>query len=287
MYFKPRYRNAVWATSIAIGLLIIVSPILTKTYWPQRPYLIPLDIKVNNTMMLGFIIMLVFPAFVEVNNIGWKKAIDKNVPRLLMDISEAVKSGVTLPEAIEKASKRDYGPISKEMQHSVAMLMMGSTWAEAMNSLAKRLNRPSATRLSAILIEAHETGGKLTDMLNTSVDLLTSLEEFKEEQRTNAKPYMSVVYMATLIFLLITFVMIKQLFTPLCLSASTAGSTLTSGILDIKYYCSVLYWAAAIESLFGGLIAGKIGDGFMAGGIKHSLILLLITFVVFNVMEVI
>jgi flagellar protein FlaJ len=93
--------------------------------------------------------------------------------------------------------------------------------------------------------------------------------------------------MATLIFLLITFVMIKQLFTPLCLSASTAGSTLTSGILDIKYYCSVLYWAAAIESLFGGLIAGKIGDGFMAGGIKHSLILLLITFVVFNVMEVI
>ena len=58
MYFKQKYRIAVWTVSGTIGLLIIFLPIILGLYTPVKPYLIPLSQKVNNTMALGLVIAL-------------------------------------------------------------------------------------------------------------------------------------------------------------------------------------------------------------------------------------
>ncbi|NIO36989.1 hypothetical protein GTO27_04725, partial [Candidatus Bathyarchaeota archaeon] len=99
------------------------------------------------------------------------------------------RSGVTLPKALEEASKRDYGPLSKELEHCISMFILGASWEGSLMSLAHRLRRPSALRFSTILIEAHQTGGKMIEVLDTSVNLFSSLDEYKEEQYSNMKPY--------------------------------------------------------------------------------------------------
>jgi flagellar protein FlaJ len=289
MYFKKKHRNAVWAISCSVGLLIMLIPLLSGIYTPQEPYLIPLSQKVNNTLVFGLLIALIFPAIVEFNNYRWGRQVDKNIPRLLRDVAEAVRSGVTLPRALEEASQREYGPISKELEHTTSMFILGASWENSLISLAKRLRRPAALRLSTILIEAHQTGGKMIEVLDASVNLFSNLDEYKEEQYTNMRPYMVTIYMATIIFLIIAYVVLHQFLNPLHVASAVTEakeSGLLVGVLDINYYTSILFWASIIESIFAGLIAGKIGDGSLSAGLRHSVTLTMITLAFFNILSV-
>lgn len=286
MYFKQEYRIAIWAVSGSVGISVMLVPTLLGLYTPQTPYLIPLIQKVNNTIAFGLVIVFMFPAIVEFNNFRWGRQVDKNIPRLLRDATEAVRSGVTLPKALEEASKRDYGPLSKELEHCISMFILGASWEDSLISLAHRLRRPSALRLSTILIEAHQTGGKIIEVLDTSVDLLSSLDEYKEEQEGNMKPYIMTIYMAIIIFLIITYVILHQFLGPLYKTSTIEAVKeigLLKGVLDINYYTAVLFWASIIESIFGGLIAGKIGDRTLSSGLRHSVILIFATLVFFNI----
>jgi len=286
MYFEQKQRIAVYAVSSSIGLILILIPIVFGLFSPQGPYLIPLSQKVNNIMVCGLIIAFSFPAIVEYNNHRWSRQVDRNLPRLLRDVTEAVRSGVTLPRALEEASQRDYGPISKELERAVSKFIMGASWEESLMSLAKWLRRPTALRLSTILIEAHQTGGRIIEVLEASVNLFSSLDEYREEQFSNMRPYITTVYMAVVIFLIISHVVLHQFLAPLyqiSAGVNVQETSLLSNILDANYYTSILFWASSIESVFGGLIAGKIGEKTLSAGLLHSVILLVITLVFFNI----
>jgi flagellar protein FlaJ len=126
----------------------------------------------------------------------------------------------------------------------------------------------------------------MIEVLDTSVNLFSSLNEYREEQYSNMRPYVMTIYMATIIFLVIAYVVLHQFLTPLCAAstgATTKESGLLSGVLDIKYYTSILFWASTIESIFGGLIAGKIGDRTLSAGLRHSVILCIVTLLFFNI----
>ena len=286
MYFESKLRIAIWVVSGIIGIAIALIPLFLGLYIPQKPYLIPENQKSNNTIALGIIIALLFPAIVEFSNYRWGKQVDRNVPRLLRDVAESVRSGMTLPKALEEASQRNYGPLSKELKHAISLFILGESWQNSLNSLAKRLKRQSVLRLSTILIEAHQTGGKIVEVLETSVNLLQSLDEYREEQYNNMRPYITTMYMASIIFLIISRIVLSQFLAPLCLTSNNAAMTelgFMTGVLSIEYYTSILFWASNIESIFGGLIAGKIGERSLSAGLFHSVILMFLTLMFFNI----
>jgi len=286
VFFAEKYRKAVWVLSLGVGILVILAPVLNGQYFPSAPYYIPTDPRVNNTLVVGLLICLLFPAIVEACNYRWRKQVDKNIPRLLRDIAEAVRSGVTLPRALEEAAQRDYGPLSKEIERAVAMFICGATWEDAMNTLARRLKQPNAKRLATILIEAHKTGGKLMRILDTSVRLFSSFDEYQEERNTKTKPYVLTIYMGTIIFLIIVYVVLNQLLAPLCLNLPQiqGNMNVVADLPSIEYFNSILFWAAIVQSLCGGLIAGKIESGSLPAGMRHSVILLSATLMFFNVL---
>lgn len=44
----------------------------------------------------------------------------------------------------------------------------------------------------------------------------------------------------------------------------------------------VFFHMSAIQAFFGGLVAGKMGEGTVSAGLKHSLILMLCSYFVFK-----
>lgn len=286
MYIERKYSIAVWAVSGSVGLFIILFQVLHGLYVPSQPYLIPLSQRVNNAIALSIMIVFGFPATVKFNNYRWKKQVERNVPRLLRDVTESIRSGMTLPRALEEASQRDYGPVSKELERAVSMFALGAKFEDSLMFLAGRLRIATALRMCTVLVEAQQSGGRLLEVLNTSADLFSSLEQYKEEQYTNMRPYMMTVYMATLTFLIISFIMLRQFLAPLSAARGSAGagqSGLLSGVLDINYYASLLFWASLLESIFGGFVVGKIVNGDLSAGLSHSVILMVVTIVFFNI----
>ncbi len=289
MFFEKKYKMYAWALSGFIGLVILAYVIFGGLYFPTPPYFIPLSQGTNNLIVLGILLSLVIPAYIEWNNHRWLRGVDANAPRLLRDVTETVQSGVPLFRALEEASERDYGPISKSLETAMVKFHFTSDLEGALTWLGETLIRPSMRRISTILIEAHKTGGDIIDVLNTSVDLFTKLEEHQEERRSQMRPYMSIVYLGTVIFLIISWVIITQFLAPLIFASSetiVGSSGILRTLLDIEFYVAILFWAAIMESIFGGLVAGKILEGRVSAGLIHSVVLLVITIVFFNAFSI-
>ncbi len=285
MYFNRRYKIAVYSISITLVIVLFVLILLQGVYVPSKPYFIPIDQKLNNALVLGLILALTPPAILEFNNSRWMHGVDKNIPRLLRDVTESVRSGVPLIAALEDASSRDYGPVSKPLESAMVKFNLTSNLEGALTGLGDRLIRPVAKRMSIILLEAYETGGRIIDVLNTSVNLFTSLHEYREERDTQMRPYILIVYLSSLVFLVISWVILIQFLAPLSQSQAdplVVQSGLLKNVLDIHYYKSILFWAAVMEALFGGIVAGKIRGGRISAGLIHSVLLLIITITFFN-----
>jgi flagellar protein FlaJ len=289
VYLEKREQWMASAGSIFVGLMIFAAILLQGAYVPKAPYWVPLSQRTNNGIILCILLALSLPSVLEYQNSRWLKGVEKNVPLLLRDVSEAVQSGVPLITALEEASVRDYGPVSKPLENSLVRFNLTSDLKGSLKWLGEKLIKPSAKRMSTVLIEAYEAGGRVKDVLEKSVELFTSISDYKEERASQTSPYVAVVYIGNAVFLVISWVVVVRFLQPL--SAATADplvaqSGVLASILDINYYKSILFWASTMGSLLGGLIAGKISDGRVAAGLIHSEILLLLTLVFYNLFSV-
>ena len=285
MYFNQKYKLAVWAVSLSVAITLFVLLYLQGIYVPSAPYYIPVSQRINNSIALGMLIVLFFPSIIEYNNTRWFQGVDFNTPRLLKDITETVKSGAPLYRALEEAADRDYGPISEALEKTMVKLRLSSDLKESLEWFGEKLIRPSIKRMSIILLEANEAGGDIIDLLNNSVHIFTNLAEYREERHQNSRPYIFLVYLGTIIFLIMSWLILTQFIAPLLVTASNPSVGQVGFIatfLDIGYYKSILFWAAVIEAIFGGLVAGKICESRTSAGLIHSLILLAITIIFFN-----
>ncbi len=289
MYFSFRQRIVVWAASLSVTVFVFVVVSLNAIYTPRAPYIIPLSQHVNNAMAMAIIVGLAFPAFVEYKNASWLRGVDENIPRLLRDLTESIGSGIPFVRALEEASEGDYGSVTLPLRAAVAKFRLTADLEGALGWLSEKLVRPSAKRLATILVEAAETGGRIMEVLEASVGVFSELAGFRDEKEAHTRPYILMAYVGSLVFLLVSWVILTKFLGPL--AGSLSDPVLAYGgpfynILDIHYYKSVLFWAATMEAIFGGLIGGKISQGRLNAGLVHSVVLLVITIVAFNLFTV-
>lgn len=279
MRFTVLQRLAVWSTSLlvmAAGFLLLF---LSGRYVPRLPYIVPLDAEVNTLMGLSILLGLLSPCVMEYLNMKWRRQIESNIPPFLSALSEYVRSGATLPRGIEEVSKRNYGPLTKELKDVVNGIVFGETLDSSLMQMAQRNGLPQVMRMSTILIEARRSGGRIIDVLEGSTALFSDLDNFKRQRYAQMKPYSLLVYMAVGTFLLVSYVVLTQFLAPLC--AASSGSSFLQGVLDYGYYRSILFWASVMQSLFGGLLAGKMSEGSLLAGTRHSVLLLAVTIMFF------
>jgi flagellar protein FlaJ len=285
MYIEKKYRYMVYATCFIICFVVLGLFIGNGIYTPEAPYYIPIDQRVNNTISMCLLLVIFFPAVIEYNNARWLNGVERNIPILLRDITEDVKAGVPLLNALEDATSKDYGPVSKPLEETLVKFHLTSDLDSSLRWFGKKLKKPVANRMSIVLIEAYQTGGEITEVLDASVELFTDLDEFRRNRRSQTGPYVSIVYVGVFIFLLISWVLLSQFLQPLTIignDPNLADSGLTVGILDMVFYRSVMFWAAVMEALFGGLVAGKIREGRVTAGLIHTVFLLMGTITFYN-----
>jgi archaeal flagellar protein FlaJ len=268
----------------------------TGTTWTlfNSPWIVPngSSASLTDTIIgLGIIIALLPLAYISLNNYRYMNSVERNIPMFLNDLLEATDSGLVLPKALIEASKEDYGPISREIGIAITKFSMGYDFKSSIMEASKRLRHPRMPQVGIILAEAYAAGGKMHDVLSSSVRLFNSIEEYEEERQTELKPYTQLVYISVVIFLVIVLIIISQFIGPLTKlpAATSAIGSLKAGSSSINltkipamFFESIFFIAAVFESVFGGIVAGKIVEGSASAGLRHSIILLAITIVVFN-----
>jgi hypothetical protein len=231
-----------------------------------------------------FIILLPY-AILQYLKDKWLEDVDRNVPRLLQDVTEDVKAGHSLIIALEQNALEDYGSISLPLQRALTQFKFTSDLSGSMTWLGNNLIRPAAKQMAAIFIEAYEAGGRVNEILHDSVKLFKSIDENRVNRDTKTRPYVLVVYVSLGIFLLISSVILNRFLIPMNNNSQTI-TDFTHGfnlkLLSMDYYRSILFWSAIAESILGGLIAGKISKGKTISGLTHSMIMLFVTIFFFT-----
>ena len=282
---ERKEKQLVAAVSAALGGSIALASVLSIFVLHTK---MPFDW--DQMIVVGLLVAIFPPSVIEITDLRWEHGIDKNIPRLLREIAESGKTGLTLTRAIEVSAERDYGTLTKELNQLVAQLSWGSSIEEAFRAFALRARTKLAQRTSDLIVEVARSGGDTQEVMEQVNKHIGELQSIDRERYAQMKPYAVVVYIAFGVFLFTDVLLIRSFFTQIvelqakvmATSGGGGGGVFAgAGSVDVNFLKKVLYHAVIIQALFGGLIAGKMSEGRLGAGLKHTLLLLVIAFVTF------
>jgi len=262
---EEKLRKVIWTVSIVLAAGILSFGILR--FW---------SMDIFDDFVFFAAIVLVFPwAVLNYLDYEWKKAVDEHLPDLFRNIVQAQETGMTLPQAVEQASKRDYGPLTDELKKMTAQISWGMTFEESLLSLAKRVNTVLIQRTVPMIIEASRSGGKVEKVFDPMEKFIQTTLLLDKERRTQSRPYIAIIYVAFFVFLFTIVLLFRSFFVNVQGLSMFATVGMQPSTLE-RIFSHMTY----IQGFFGGLVAGKMGDGSIGAGLKHSLILMLCGYVV-------
>jgi flagellar protein FlaJ len=282
---EPKEKRWVAITSVILGLLVTMASLVNLFMLRMT---LPLDW--DQLLIVGLMIAIFPPAVTEYLDLQWQRGINRNIPRLLREIAESGRTGLTLVRAIEVSAARDYGPLTPELKRLVAQISWGSSLEEALQDFAKRARTKLAQRTATLIAEVARSGGDIQEVMEQVNRHIGELESIDRERYTQMRPYAFVVYVAVGVFLFTDIMMIRTFFAQIAeLQTKVLQTSSARGIFggmsaaDLELLKRVLFHASIIQSVIGGLVAGKMSEARLGAGLKHVLILLLISFFSFMI----
>ena len=204
----------------------------------------------------------------------WRKAVDEHLPDLFRSIVQAQEIGMTLPKALEEAAKRDYGPLTLELKKMTTQISWGASFEEALLSFGRRVGTVLTQRTVPMIIEASRSGGRVEKVFDPMGKFIQTTILLEKERKTQTKPYIAIIYVALFVLLFTIVILFKTFFTEMEGMALFSMSTISPTELQRTFLHLTL-----VQSFFGGLVAGKMGEGSISAGLKHSLVMMLLGYV--------
>jgi len=234
----------------------------------------------DDFLIIGILSALVLPSATYYFDNRRKDSIDNNLPNLLRDIAEAGRTGMTLTRAIEVNAERDYGPLTEELRKTIAQLTWKVPLETALQSFSDRCDTPLARRTALLVQEASKAGGDIQESIDSVNRHIEELQSIERKRKTQMRPYIALIYISFFVFLVTVFIIVTQFFA----TVSSIGGLgfLGAKPVPVETYSQIFLYMAIVEAVFGGLAGGKMSSGSVKHGLKHVLVLTVISFIVFN-----
>jgi len=253
-------RFGIISTGAAIAILV-VSLIVFFTS-PTLDYMIVIALAVAVTP----------PSIASIIHNRWKNRIEKMTPEFMRDLATFSKTGMPLQSSLEHAAKRQYGPLTVELKMLISQMSWGMNFNQALMEFSKRIDLPIITKATVLILEAGRYGGNLSDIFESTAKYVESVNAWTAKRKMQTMPYVAIFYFSVFIFLFIIIIISNMMFVPLAQYTST-GVPLLKSVLSAPEARRIFLHTALMESLFGGLMAGKINEGSFMAGLKHTTVL--------------
>jgi flagellar protein FlaJ len=267
---KPRrkLKRHLYAISVVAGVLIVAAGYLSFS----------LTYFFHSCVGLAIAVSLSAPSVLIHLENRRKRLIDSALPRLLDDIAESQDAGMTLLQALEESSRRRYGPITEELKKLTAELSWGVEFGQSFRAFAERIGTELSMRTTTLILEAVRLGGNLKTTFGSTAKFVREIIKLREERESELRPYVIIIYVSISVFLIIMVILYQSFFVPM-----EKGATGFLALpMSLEGYKSLVFDLSLVEAVFGGLIAGKLSEGLILDGLKHSVLLLLVVTFVFT-----
>ncbi len=215
-----------------------------------------------------------------------KKKLEKNVPDFLKKLASTNETGMTLRDSIRLMAKSDTEALSKEIKKIWKDIVWGLEINDALVRFANRLRTSVVARSLTLITKANESSGDIGEVLLVAARDAASEQEMKAERSMTMMIYIVIIYMSFLVFVGVIFV----ISTTFLAEMAAAGERMASsgaqggflGSFDLDAYTQLFKHAAIIQGVSSGLMAGAMGEGSVMAGLKHSVIMMTVGYIIFT-----
>ena len=200
------------------------------------------------------------------------------------DLVESVRSGTPISKSIIQLRARNYGTLTPHIQKMANQLSMGLTLNESLNNFARDTKSRVIMRAVGLISEAERAGGKIESVLDSVSKSVDQIETLRKERKAAVSNLVTQGYMIFIVFIVIMLVLEFKIL-PLTadlggLEGPSLGLEVSGGASDPSDFAMTLFVMLLVQSTFAGLVIGKISEGTIKSGFRHSFILLSITLLV-------
>ena len=194
---------------------------------------------------------------------------------------ESVESGTPISRSIINMSQKDFGSLTLHVQKLANQIQLGIPLQTALQTFAYDTKSQIIIRAITLIREADKTGGNINTILDSVAKSVYEIEKLKAERRAAISSIVVEGYIIFFVFIVIMVVMEIQII-PMTAGISVSGTSfnaVSSGTqnsgsgFDPSQFTFAFLGLLITQGFFAGLVIGKLSEGQVKSGLKHSFIM--------------
>lgn len=209
-----------------------------------------------------------------------KNEMESVLPDALLLISANMKSGVNIEKAFLLSARDEFGPLAEELRQTAMEMFGGKPVDEALDELETRVKSGLFKETIKLLIDGIESGGKTSQLLESSAQDIRNSMELRDEINSNIRMYVIFILMAAVIGapLLFSISVYMSQTTADMWSGTSIGDMETGGQLGLTFqkpnvntafFEQFSVMAIIIINFFSALIISEIKNANVKEGAKY------------------
>jgi len=238
--------------------------------------------------MLGIGFLIGFFPFVF--NIIQKARIRNEKEQMFLEFArnlvESVKTGTPISKSIVTIKNKSYGVLSENVEKLANQISLGIPLNVALKVFSDEVNNKTISRAVTLIGQSERAGGDIGEILESVAEAVSTSDRLKKERRAAISTLVAQGYIIFFVFMIIIIIMQFKIL-PM-VSGITAeggegmlGFSMGSGeSVSQQELSSAFLNLLLVQGFFSGLIIGKLSEGYVKAGIKHSFALMFSSFLV-------
>ena len=204
------------------------------------------------------------------------------------NLVESVKTGTPVSKSIINIKNKSYGVLSENIKKLANQISLGIPLSFALSIFAKDVNNKTISRALTLIGQSEKSGGEIGEILESVAKAVSMSDKLKKERKAIISALVVQGYIIFFVFMVIILVMqfkIIPMISGISGSGEIAGGIagfggIIGGATGQEEVSSSFLYLLLIQGFFSGLTIGKLSEGNIKAGIRHSFTLMMISFLV-------
>jgi flagellar protein FlaJ len=209
------------------------------------------------------------------------------------NLVESVKTGTPISKSIVNMKKKPFGVLSRHVEKLANQIALGIPLKTALQIFANDINNKTVSRTITLIGQAEKAGGNIGEILEDVAKAVSMADKLKKERKSTISTLVAQGYIIFFVFMIIVLVM-QFYIIPMISGIATIGVVGSSGVtvseggngISAEEISSAFIYLLLIQGLFSGLVIGKLSEGSLKAGIKHSFALMVLSFLIYAVANI-
>ena len=206
------------------------------------------------------------------------------------NLVESVKTGTPINKSVINVKDKPYGVLSENIKKLANQISLGIPLEKALQTFSRDVKNRAISRALTLIGQAERSGGEIGGILESVTEAISTVEKLKKERVAAISTLVVQGYIIFFVFIVIILVLQFQILPLLVDIAPDLGGAAGIGIGGIgggggtpitqEEISSSFLYLLLVQGFFCGLAIGKLSEGNVKAGVRHSFILMLIAFLI-------